>query len=320
MRARVRSLVAVALVIGMVWGCAAPQQTQQGARPIAAKAIPEPIRVGAWNIEWLGTPNKRSGPAKGQLQRPEELADYILAAGVDILGVEEVRMDTDDGSNASTILRDALAIVQARGGGRWHHRLYETQYGRLQCTGLAWNADRVTPVGEPVLITQPEERGVEDRMLWSRPPYGQLFSAGEGWTDFVVVPIHMKSNYRGDFAAHRRKEAEYLVRDLPGKISDADVLIIGDSNCASHFAMAIGAIEGAGFVDLNADDTATHWRYGALDRAFVPREQPEFARRVFEVLSDAYFEQRAQTPELFKVKCSDHYMVITEVDVLEDDD
>jgi endonuclease/exonuclease/phosphatase family metal-dependent hydrolase len=309
------------LALALLFGCAAT--TPKGAtapRQEATLEQHEPIRVGAWNIEWLGLPERRSGPAAGHLQSPQALAEYILAADVDILGLEEVRIDADDGSDTNAQLTAAFELVEQQDGGRWQHRLFPTTYGRHQCTGIAWDSTKVTPIGEPRVATGPNETSTQGKRLWSRPPRGWLFSAGEGFTDFVVVVIHMKSNYGGDFAQHRAQEARFLVTDLPEAFEDPDVLIIGDANCSAHTEPAVTAITSAGFVDLNGDDIDTHWRYGPLDRIFAPVGQPEFARQVFAVLSDSFFAAHDLSVTDFKVRYSDHFMVITEVDVLPDDD
>lgn len=316
---RMRWLAPVLLVtLVLLAKCTSPRKHATPITPTVPRH--ESIRVGAWNIEWLGTPERRSGPAKSQARTPDNLAEYILAADVDILGLEEIRIDAEDGSDTNALLTGALAIVAEERGGHWQHRLFPTHYGGDQCCGIAWDAARVTPIDEPRVVTDPDERSSQGKMLWSRPPRGLMFSAGEGQTDFVVVVIHMKADYQGDFSRHRGEEAQHLVADLPDVFADPDVLIIGDANCGTHEEPAVTTITAAGFVDLNAHDVATHWRYGALDRAFVPADQPEFARQCFEVLSESFFTTHQQTANLFKINYSDHFMVITEIDVMPDDD
>lgn len=286
--------------------------------PIAA---PASIRVGAWNIEWLGSPERRSGPAENHAQAPAALAEYILESKVDILGLAEIAQNVEDRPGTNATLTAALQLVEQQTGGKWQHRLFPARSGRNQCCGIAWDTTRVTSVDEPCPITQPEQASLQGKPLWSRPPYALTFSAGEGLTDFVVIVIHMKSDYGGDFSHHRAEEAVHLVIDLPGTIQDGDVIVIGDSNCATHGEPAVAAIEtGGGFIDLNADDTPTHWTYGALDRAFVPQDQPEFADRYFEVFGDSFINAHGLSVEQFKVDYSDHFMVITEVAILPDDD
>lgn len=319
MTLRMRWLAPVLLLTLLLLAkCTSPRKH---ATPITPTALPhESIRVGAWNIEWLGMPERRSGPARNQTRTPENLAEYILAADVDILALEEIRIDADDGSDTSTLLREALAIVESERGGHWQHRLFPARYGPDQCCGIAWDVAKVTPIDGPRVVVKPSKRSSQDKTLWARPPRGVMFSAGEGLTDFVVVGIHMKADYRGDFARHRDEEAQHLLAALPNAFADPDVLIIGDANCGTHDEPAVTTMTAAGFVDLNAHDGATHWRYGALDRAFVPADQPEFARQCFEVLSDSFFDTHHQTAELFKINYSDHFMVITEIDVMPDDD
>lgn len=286
----------------------------------APAAAPASIRVGAWNIEWLGSPERRSGPAENHAQTPAALAEYILESNVDILGLAEIAQNVEERPGTNATLTAALRLVEQQTGGKWAHRLFPTRSGRNQCCGIAWDATRVTSLDEPCLVTQPEQASLQGKPLWSRPPYGLTFSAGEGLTDFVVVMIHMKSNYGGDFTNHRAEEAVHLTLDLRGVIQDGDVIIIGDANCGTHGEPAVAAIEAGGFIDLNADDTPTHWTYGALDRAFVPEEQPEFADRYFEVFGDSFINAHGLSTEQFKVNYSDHYMVITEVVVIPDDD
>jgi predicted extracellular nuclease len=286
----------------------------------APAAAPASIRVGAWNIEWLGSPERRSGPAENHAQTSTALAKYILESRVDILGLAEVAQDVEDRPGTNATLTAALRLVEQQTGGKWQHRLFPARSGRNQCCGIAWDTTRVTLLGEPCPITQPERTSLQSKPLWSRPPYGLTFSAGEGLTDFVVVVIHMKSDYGGDFSHHRAEEAVHLTLDLPGVIQDGDVIIIGDANCGTHMEPAVAAIEAGGFIDLNADDTPTHWTYGALDRAFVPADQPEFADRYFEVFGDSFINAHGLSIEQFKVDYSDHFMVITQVTVLPDDD
>jgi len=149
------------------------------------------------------------------------------------------------------------------------------------------------------------------------------FSAGPGRTDVVLIVLHMKADYNGDFAAHRREEAAALVRSLPqvrAEFKDEDLVLIGDTNCPRGPEAATRDIEAAGFADLNASALATHWQGGTMDRVFVPADQPEFKRRAFDVLSDSYIRQRSLSPKDFKRRYSDHFMVVTSVDISQDDD
>lgn len=278
------------------------------------------LRVGAWNIEWLGTPGSRSGISKGVQQTPEDLADYILAADVDILGICEIAQNATDGSPTNETITAALRIVSEKRGGKWQHQLFPARSGRNQLCGIAWDASVVTPKSAMIAATC-AEAPADDERVWSRPPPTILFSAGEGRTDFAVVMVHMKSNYNGDFSAQRGREAHHLVADLPRTVADRDVIIMGDTNCNKPTEPAIAAICEAGFVHLTPADAKTFWKGdGALDRVFVPADQPEFASRHYEIMRDAYLSKHALTLDDFKKRYSDHFMVVTEVAVMKDDD
>lgn len=286
------------------------------ARPKSADVV----RVGAWNIEWLGSPENRSGPAREFAQFPEVLADYVLSAGVDVLGLAEIAATNEEPPLRSAILDRVFEIVKEKGGGTWEHELFPARTGRNQNLGIAWDATRVQRIGAARVVCAPDERGETGEIYLSRTPHAVTFRAGDAQTDFVVVPVHLKSNRGGDFATHRAKEAEFLLTALPAAAVDPDVIIIGDFNCSNAREPAPAALAGAGFVDLNASDASTHWRYGALDRGFVPAAQPEFARREFEVVREEYLSARQMDAEAFKKHLSDHFMVVTQVQVGPDDD
>lgn len=347
---RTSSLVGAALLAGFAGpGCSSPPSTSRAeparnasdvaAHAPAAAARPlrtgDTLRIGAWNIEWLGTPDSRSGPARGTAQDPNDLATYIIAANVQILGLEEIACDAPAGDGAgaaaggsssrggvwtSSIIASVLGKVEQSAGGDWRHRLFPARSGRNQMCGIAWDASRVTAVGEPVRITKTEKDSSQGKPLWSRPAIGQLFSAGPGLTDVLVVVCHNKSDYGGSFDVHRGEEAELFLSELPAARPDPDLLLIGDMNCDSRDEPLLRRMTAAGWVDLNAADIPTHIRYGPLDRALVPAAQPEFSGRTFEVMSASFLDSRGLSPEEFKIRFSDHFMVVTGVLVGPDDD
>jgi len=311
------------IAVAALWTACRPQPPAPSAtRPQRADANrPSAVRVGAWNIEWLGSPDMRSGPARDIAQTADDLAEYILAANVAVLGLEEIGRSEPEWTNAT--LQAALDKVGTQTGGHWEQRLFPCATGRNQLCGIAWDAARVTAVGEPRPVLPPDDEGDDQRSAWSRPPYGQAFTTGDGWTDFVVIPVHMKSNYRGDFSERRAEQARELTAafaSLYEELGERDVFIVGDLNCGGHAEPAITAYCGSGLVDLNSGDQPTHIRYGPLDRILVPADQPEFAERHFEVFRDPFLQPRNLDDEAFKKRFSDHFMVITEVKVLPDDD
>ncbi len=294
----------------------------------ALTITPRKIRIGAWNIEWLSQPDKRYGDAQGKTQTAEDLADYILAARVEALALEEIcptNLDNPesydpevDGPLDNEVLRAALEIVSKRTKGEWLFRLFPsagTTRWTNQLTGIAWNSTKLTVLGESWPVIDYDK---SQSKSWYRPPWATAFSTGEGMTDLVIIPIHMKAYEEA--APHRAKEAAELVEALANSDGDPDVLIIGDSNCHKGDEQAIAIYKAAGFIDLNKRDLPTHVGTPPLDRVFVPKDQPEFAKRFFQVFDKPYMARRRLKPNGFHERYSDHFMVITTVQAGEDDD
>lgn len=293
------------------------------------------ITIGAWNIEWLGKPEDRSGAGKDVAQSPSDLADAIAASGVDVLAVAEVVTRVRGRPLRSREIEAVLARLNNKPGQRWEYVLCPGRAEGDQLTGVLWNAQAVTllsDAGKPwatatdqpwALPIEPRQRGPQGSTLWNRPPHAFKFSAGTGRTDFVVIPVHMKADYQGDYAEHRRLEAAALLAALPAvrtRYADQDVIIAGDTNCPQHSQPAVAAMEKAGFRDLNAKDAATHWRGGGMDRVLVPAAQPEFKASTFRVAGDEFRQQRKLRDSDWKKRFSDHYLVVTTIQVGPDDD
>ncbi|HNB59115.1 MAG TPA: hypothetical protein PK308_02300, partial [Phycisphaerales bacterium] len=100
-RKTVPTIVVLLIAIGVAWYRANQQRNPANARESGVPAAtaktaaaapsgvgaaapgayrdpnPDVLVLGTWNIEWLGKPDQRSGPARGGAQSPEDLADYI---------------------------------------------------------------------------------------------------------------------------------------------------------------------------------------------------------------------------------------------------
>lgn len=316
----------------------APEQTQPQDHPTtqAADTAPPPtitprsVRIGAWNIEWLTQPDKRYGDAQGKTQTAEDIADYIGAARVEVLALEEIcptnlanpfEYDPEvDGPLDNSVLREALATLSKKTRSDWQFRLFPnngTTRATNQLTGIAWDANKLTVLGES---WQAIEYDKSKRQYWYRPPYATAFSTGEGMTDLVIIPIHMKAYDDESSANQRAMESAELVQALADNPGDPDVLIIGDSNCHRGDEQAIKNYAAAGFIDLNRRDLSTHVGNAPLDRVFIPDGQPEFAKKFFQVFDKPYLARRRLQPNGFHERYSDHYMVITTVKAGVDDD
>lgn len=297
-----------------------------GRQPRGAAASARLLRVGAWNIEWCGRPAQRSGPGQGVRQTPEDLADYIAFAQVAVLALEEILVDLRD--DRSQTLDRVVVALDARTGGQWQYVLHPGRHADDQRTGVLWDRRQVTARAPGGQDWDPRRDGpwrvpIQDqKSLWARPPHAMCFSAGPERTDFVVVPVHMKADYLGDFARQRESEARALVAALPRitrAFTDQDVLVIGDANLAQPVEPAVSVFETAGLRWLNPERRATHWPSGALDAAFVPRDQSEFAGD-FEVVGERYCTARGFTAAEFRRRFSDHWLVVTSLRIGPDDD
>lgn len=315
-------------------GRAAAQASEPASRQTAARTA----RIGSWNIEWLGKPGERSGPARGVAQTASDLSDYLVFSRVDVLAVQEIIADAAAGAGPGRTPRSSridamLASVRERTGHPWDYVLFPGKNDDDQLTGVLWNTATVQPMDQrgeawdardsPKKLNVRAGRSSQGSGLWNRPPHAMRLRFGAGMTDIALVPLHMKADYDGAFSAHRAEEAAVLAEVLPGferEWSEKDVVMLGDTNITSPGEPAIQVLVAAGFVDCNAKEKQTNWRSGSMDRAFAPANQPEFAGAAFEVVSDPYLRERGWEPRDFKRSLSDHYMVALTVRIMPDDD
>jgi len=322
---------ALALGLGLP-ACSGSKSERGEAAGVAGSAVSRPasplgeIRVAAWNIEWMGQPERRSGPAKGYARTPQALAEYIESAGAHIITLQEISdSDPTDTRPVNETLERAFEIVDANTGSDWTHALFPSRNSQNQLVGIAWDRHAVLAenADDPWALPGPAEQSESGRTIWSRPPHAIKFSAGLGMTDFYVVTVHHKSNYGGDFASHRALEATALadaLMELMEETGERDMLIVGDSNAATTKEAAIRTYTLKGWADLNANDQTTFWRGRALDRILVPAEQPEFESSELTVHFEEFTRRRGWSREDFKKNLSDHYLISTDFAVMEDDD
>lgn len=290
-----------------------------------SEAWPPTVRVGTWNMHWLGRPDRRG--RGGVAQKAEDIAKYIQASGCSILGLNEV--SANEGTNAAPTnktLTEALKLLKEKTGEEWKHVLFlrDDPNDKDLLTGVAWNTKKVTLQGAPFKV--PIRRSREWVSIWNRPPYAVKFSTGTGKTDLVVIPVHLKSNVGGVLKTgkQRAQEARMLIRSLGQvqiKFSDDDVVILGDFNTRlgseeSQYRFAV-----SGFRDLNSGDQMT-WikdnRYppAPFDRILVPGDQPEHK----ESKQIVFKGHHLGTEEEYRKLLSDHYLVYTEIKIMDDDD
>lgn len=268
------------------------------------------IKVGAWNIENLGE--------RQQGQSALALAEHLRLAGLDVLALEEIHdTNNNNATRRNGKLDQVFALLNQQPGQDWDYVLFANrdQADTSQLCGVAWNRARVTRVGDPFRIPVVDTPG-DGFNSWDRHPHAVKFSAGNGLTDFVVIPVHMKANTANTARQQRAAEARELAAQLPGvrtRFRDSDIIIIGDTNCLRANETALRVLSQAGFVDLNADDLGTFVTGGPFDRAIVPSGQEEFrfSRQYTLIASD----RQAHESSL-----SDHFLILTTLRVMADDD
>lgn len=317
-----RSAVATTCLIAIFSACAPAQPTGGAAasQPASRAAGVSEARIGAWNIEWLGAPGSRSGPAKGVAQQADDIARCILLARVDVLALAEICDDDGDNSKHTNKTLDAAVAALGVGGQTWEYRLFEKKVAadKNQLTGVAWNTGRASLVGEPLKI--PVVDRDKEMRVWDRHPHAAKFSFGVGRTDVVIIPVHMKSNRGGVDATSRQRLAEAralmeVVGVLRERFGDDDLIIAGDTNMKSADEPGMRVFAALDFLDLNpTDQPTTTYQPAPFDRFLVRAAGEEFASRSFETFT-------ANLPDAeFRVKLSDHRMVITTIAVGTDDD
>ncbi len=288
------------------------------------------IRVGAWNIETLGSPDRRDYQRKspsngyGVPRKPQELANRIEALRLDVLALSEIDdTDTGDGSATNRILDEAFRILNRRGGNDWTYELFPKRIRRHSFlhTGLAWNRKRIRAVGRRfrVPVTDVTSRRFFE---WDRHPHALKFTRGKGRTDFVVIPIHMKAGRSEAAVKQRRSEAEALVRELSviqDHFQDQDIILIGDFNLLRRSEPA-GRVyrKKGGLFDLNYSDRSTHIADLPFDRCYIPRSQRE--NEFAGVTQVRIIAPPVAAQKSFRRQFSDHWPIVLEFAKQADDD
>ena len=287
--------------------------------------------IGAWNIQWLGSPDERPSYAANIAQKAEDIAAYIVASKVDILGLEEITDNDNQPTKFTNLTLDkAFALIKTNHGQDWTYVLFPKGAGQnTQLLGLAWNKTRVTGPFEQWEI--PLDYSPASDEVWRRKPYAVKLSFGAGKTDLVVVVVHMKSGLPvaqtgcdNECVKCARSTEAYLLAskldELRTKFQDDDIVILGDTNVLRAEKSAVRHFTLAGFKDLNASERETHFDGQPLDRIFVKANQAEFVNSSFTVFKDEYLQSAHLSTNNFRKFYSDHYLVKTSFLVKDDDD
>src|SRR5437660_1057502 len=285
-----------------------PPSTQMAPLIQEAAAPRDVLRVGSWNLAWLGpsnhTPNER--------RAPEDLAQYIARSGAAVISLQLVG-ETPGPPGKNATLNNVIHILYSEGQGDWDYLLFPSQYrDRSDLTGVMWNKRLVSVVAQPYAIPVPRmQKALDESLLWERLPYAVKFSTGR--VDFVLIPVHTHASALPDAdISHRVHEVRLLAQELDGirKHFNSDNLILaGDFNTTGSNETTVVILTKQGLRDLNANDELTYISGAPFDRIFVAKDQPAFAK--------ATQIRRVPSPGMsldeFRRRLSDHYLITFEM-------
>lgn len=289
---------------------------------------PRYIHFGSFNIEHFGRHDDNPNNVFA-------LSEHIEMSGVSVLALQEVYVTSReaDGRLVNEFLDKIIALMRDHTDNEWNYEIFPNRNpgDDSQLCGLMWNTSRLAKEGDTLRIGVPntanDPASPSPLNLWDRHPHAIKFRARPGTadpvslTDFVMVPLHMKSNVGQRHIVMRTRfhEARTLVEALPGIKAnfggDEDIIFLGDTNCKKRSEDAIQAFIDGGFEDLNEDDTPTYYSGtdAPFDRIFVPRGRKPF------MFSRQYI-LRSASPLAHDRYLSDHYMVKASIVIRRDDD
>lgn len=311
----------------------------------SAGACDSTLTIGAWNIEWLGSAQRD----KVGHQLPADIASYIKASQVGVLALSEIsvtRSSTGEAINAQ--LDEAFALLNSQGAA-WQYKLFEKHPQASspadQWTGLAWDTRQVQLTGGPwsVAGTDPQRQaellGADSKKVpLNRTPYAVKLSAGEGKSDFLFVPLHLKANSGKSTEVQRELEVHLILKGLQAVRSregEDDVVLMGDTNMLSTNEPGARLLKDSGMRDCNSSELATwlttdeRFTNAPFDRIFVMSDQPETRGSCVMEAADPSLRFDVMTPaewitgldpQAFRQRLSDHQMVRTSVCIGADDD
>jgi hypothetical protein len=325
MHVRLGKLAFLILIIGLLTSCSSqrgsstanlPKPSERMAALISEAAVPKDVlRIGSWNLAWLGPSNHT--PA--ERRNPEDLAQYIARSGAGIISLQLIG-ETPGMAAKNATLNSVIEILRKEGQGDWEYVLFPSQYrDRSDFTGIMWNKQLVWPVAQPYAIPVPRvQKALDDTLLWERLPYAMKFSTGRN--DFVMIPIHTHASALPDAdISHRVHEVRLLAGELDGvrkHFDDKDLVLAGDFNTAGSNETTVVILTKQNLRDANANDELTYISGAPFDRVFVAKDQPEFAK-------DTQIKRvpwQGISLDEFRRRVSDHFLITLDMRMTGDDD
>ena len=284
----------------------------------------ETVTIGAWNIEWLGTPAMRDSKA-----RTREQLGAIAAVVADSLDIEVlVLVEINTRSAEWATLKSMLA-------GRGY--LFVEGSARQQTVVIAYDSDEVSAVftanpeaDVPTAFERADPAGGVCRTSNAKKPVFATLRAGS--FDFTVMGVHFKSGRRprtcsdDSFTSwvRGRQSAvllEALARRQAAGTADTDAIIVGDFNGGFDDGSA-RTLRSAGFrlltepANRSSSSGTLSYRKGrwesALDHIAIRRvTDHEWLARSTRYYPDVMRFSRAELEAYFE-GFSDHALVIAE--------
>lgn len=205
--------------------------------PAFALACPSQdcVRIGTWNIAWLGSEKReQSSDAETLQQMAHLIADEW---DIDLIALQEINTAIDGrsryGEQHTTAAWQQLRAALARKG--YQTRIGES--GEAQRIVLAWRSP-VVALKPATELAIPDSYQLDEfcRSAGLRRPLAGQFRAGA--FDFWAVAVHLKSGYGGNTAcsnAVRAEQTRLMAQKATAMLQqDRDIILLGDFNASSR--------------------------------------------------------------------------------------
>lgn len=275
----------------------------------SARAEEKPLRIGAWNLELLGS---RTEPERTEADL-DALATKIRDLDVSILAVSEV--------NGLRSLRDLARRI----GLEWDGVLGRSGYlggkpPKQIGVGFLWDTRQVELVSATDWKSLPRRR--DGLHIFHRVPVSACFRAVGGGPDFRLVAVHLKAGFEPSDSKKRSIELAEIKKRLDALTStpgeDADIAVLGDFNHGPS------APEGTSLSDRSFAAYLTPARPTTSIIHFEDQIDHIVPLAGFqEILKDTFrvLDSEGKTDKVgWRNRYSDHYPVIVELEPRPDDD
>jgi len=201
------------------------------------------VRVGSWNIEWLGSENRSQPSDDPTIATMAKLIaeDWSL----DIVTLQEINTELEGkvrGEQYTQQSWNTLKLsLEARG-----YKTFSGSSGYAQQVVMAWRAP-VSVIRSPVELGLPEKYDLGEFCHTSnmRKPLAGEFRAGK--FDFWLVGLHLKSaaGQAKCSAAIRELQSAGLIKEIKKLTqTDPDVILAGDFNASQQHDTLKPLLEG----------------------------------------------------------------------------